>query len=130
MAVCRSSAAPFTVWHGGAPEGNFIRNQRTAPGDFVADGTFLENIGSAFIIERTTLMIKLGNVSADGFMPADGIRLLRIRRPGNAETVVRAAIQRRISGRSPRARIRATLWDTNSDDVLGRGVRHAGDGAG
>ncbi|MBI3468724.1 MAG: S8 family serine peptidase, partial [Planctomycetes bacterium] len=71
-----ASNAPFSIFDGAQLEGAFSLDQRNAPSDFFADGSWWENIGGGFVIDSTTLTVRLTNVGASGYVLADAIRLV------------------------------------------------------
>lgn len=73
----RATNSPFTVSDGGTPFLTVYVNQERAPDDFYVAGRGWENIGGAYSISGTTLVVTLSD-AADQYVVADAVRIERI----------------------------------------------------
>jgi hypothetical protein len=78
--VNRVVDAPYTVLDGTAVLATVAVNQQQAPGDFVTDGQACQDLGGAYTVFGSTLVVRLSDQASPGgnYLVADAVRAERI----------------------------------------------------
>jgi hypothetical protein len=130
-----ASNAPFTILDNDTPLATIPANQRQAPNGFPEAGSDWQSIGDVFSISGSTLVVRLTNVGADGFVIADAVRIERVGDlgGGNSELPGGAfALAPPTSPAEPASNLWTTAyWNETLDDLTTEraATRHSADKA-